>query len=682
MNPLYATQDKKEMITMLIITREIGKTDVLAGTGAHWAENAGWDPSVADKMVPEVRKYKEICIAPDSEEVFDPEKAGKITEFAKALYGIGAGSVRILRLPQKGRRTTICGLILAEPEERRKEVLMDLLSVSIKVDPNGRDMWKAMHRCMIMAILELFGARSLDGDEYLKVQLSVVLSAAAQADAIPRGDILSTLAYVAGLGGSETVRLMAGSIPQSSGGWEGLCSREVQERYGPPWDAKLKLNQNFFAGLIIKLYPIIFELAESRFYQCDPDTALWSQASEEKIKDLVRRVFCKIAAEAGQHALIVRCTDAFVSSVMKTIKGIAGESNIFRTPKGSLHLTDRTLLFGGGNVTQVPSIPSAMSRNMTRIKYDASAQCPRFMNELLLPAMDEDDIVLVQKYSGIIMMGGNLIQGILTLTGTPGGGKGTFCEVIAAVVGQENIAELRTKHMGGRFETSSCLGKTLLMAGDVPSDFLQGNGAYMLKKLVGGDLLGTERKGRNTRILVHGEYPVVITSNIRLRVRLDGDVDAWRRRLMVVRYDRPPVKMPIPNFSRMLVAEEGPGITNFMVQGAKMAMADIEKYGRLLLTERQMARRDAILDESRSLEMFVDDFIVSEVGGDVTTEEIVTEHAKWSRDRQWDIPSPHAVEKQIPDVIIRKFQIMKRHDILRESATHRGFKGIVLRRPQ
>ena len=44
-----------------------------------------------------------------------------------------------------------------------------------------------------------------------------------------------------------------------------------------------------------------------------------------------------------------------------------------------------------------------------------------------------------------------------------------------------------------------------------------------------------------------GVFNAVITSNNRLRVRLDGDAEAWRRRLILIRFTNPPVAKKIVN---------------------------------------------------------------------------------------------------------------------------------------
>jgi phage/plasmid-associated DNA primase len=60
-----------------------------------------------------------------------------------------------------------------------------------------------------------------------------------------------------------------------------------------------------------------------------------------------------------------------------------------------------------------------------------------------------------------------------------------------------------------------------------------------LKAIVGGDLLEAERKNTNYRFQLPGAFKVVVTSNTRLTLRVEGDRGAWRRRLAIIEYEKP-----------------------------------------------------------------------------------------------------------------------------------------------
>ena len=161
----------------------------------------------------------------------------------------------------------------------------------------------------------------------------------------------------------------------------------------------------------------------------------------------------------------------------------------------------------------------------------------------------------------------------MLIVGTPGAGKSTVLEIIEAIIGPANVCQLRTEHLSERFELSRFLRKTMLSGKDVPGHFLQTEGAYVLKALVGQDLLSAEKKGSNCEFQLRGEFGVAVSCNSRLRVKLDGDVEAWRRRLLIIRYEKPKPPKRILDFAKTLLASEASGILRWMVDVGDTAPA-------------------------------------------------------------------------------------------------------------
>lgn len=197
--------------------------------------------------------------------------------------------------------------------------------------------------------------------------------------------------------------------------------------------------------------------------------------------------------------------------------------------------------------------PDYMSRNRTEIIYNPKAKAERFLTELLQPAMSQDDIETLQLYVGQILLGRNLAQKFLLITGSAGGGKSTLVNIIESLITRENCTQLRLEEGASRFETSRYVGKTLLTAKDVSSQFLNNRNAGCLKALTGGDTLSVEYKGRNTQADVVGNFNAIIVGNSTPLLQTDNDIEAWRRRMLWIKYRRKPTENPIANFDRLLI---------------------------------------------------------------------------------------------------------------------------------
>ena len=171
-------------------------------------------------------------------------------------------------------------------------------------------------------------------------------------------------------------------------------------------------------------------------------------------------------------------TDNRLNNIVGHLRGILERPNAFALKERRIHLASGVFsLTGEGTLLQFS--PELISRNRSPIALDEKARCDRSLNELVYPAVRPDDIRLLQKYAGMCLLGTNLIQRMLILNGESGRGKTQLANVLQAIIGRENVTQLRTKFLGDRFETFRFLKKTLLIGVDVESNFLSTSGGMV-----------------------------------------------------------------------------------------------------------------------------------------------------------------------------------------------------------
>lgn len=95
---------------------------------------------------------------------------------------------------------------------------------------------------------------------------------------------------------------------------------------------------------------------------------------------------------------------------MAHLKGIAEKKHAFSYHKKDLiHLQNGILKIQEDKTIDLVSFsPEFCSRNQSPIAFQADAKCDRFINELLLPPVSQEDAVLIQKYAGLCLLGDNL----------------------------------------------------------------------------------------------------------------------------------------------------------------------------------------------------------------------------------------------------------------------------------
>ncbi len=465
-------------------------------------------------------------------------------------------------------------------------------------------------------------------------------------------------------------------------------SQELQtliDKYGEPYylskdGAVTALNQGFWASLHQAEHIQLFEPEERAFYRYNSENGLYSIISEDVIKQEIASRILEVSRQQGLPSLERKRTNSTLNHIVAQLKGISEKKNAFRRDNTIVHLANGVIVFKPNGEADFCSFsPDFCSRNHCPIPFDASAKCERFFDELLIPSLSADDALLLQKYTGLCLLGNNLIQKLLILDGKPGRGKSTLALIIQKLVGQINVTELRTRHLSERFELFRYLKKNLLVGVDVPGQFLSEKGAYVIKGLVGGDWFDAEQKCGTGSFPFQGNFCILITSNSRLQVRLDGDTGAWKRRLLIIRFEAQAPAKKIPDFKDLLIREEGSGILNWALQGLGMLLKDIETHGDIRLTDTQAKIVDGLLAESDSLRHFLVENVVQDESADLSTTEIVEAYAEYCPLKGWNPKPITVIHRELESLMLELFGTSKSHSIIRDDKSTKGFRRVAFK---
>lgn len=445
-------------------------------------------------------------------------------------------------------------------------------------------------------------------------------------------------------------------------------------------DGQFAINQQHFAARYVQESGIVHDPSVRRFYQYDPATGLWLHQSPEITAKEIGEIFHRIVNEHSAPFLLAKRTANMLQGLVNLSRGIGERRDVFNQRHNAIHVGNGMLVLDdAGNVELRPFAPEYFSRNRSEIAWNPEADCPRFKSELLLSAMSEEDANLIQRYIGQCLLGVNLSQTILLLRGMAGGGKSTLANVVEGMIGRHNVTELRIAQLCERFEIQRLVGRTVLSGKDVPGDFLNLRPAHVLKALVGGDTLEGETKHGNESFSVEGRFNVLISTNTRLRVRLDSDTGAWRRRLLIVDYLRPKPAKPIPGLDSILLRDEGEGILRYAVEGAIQLRRELAATGTIQLTDEQRRRVDDLLSESDSVRSFVRDCVESAHGAEVFVDQLTTAYRDYCERRDWEPLRDQPFQQQLPDAMLEYHRAPRRNDLRRNGKSARGFRGVQLK---
>ena len=401
--------------------------------------------------------------------------------------------------------------------------------------------------------------------------------------------------------------------------------------YGTPPNVDYVLNP---IGIPCRFWgdsPMWYDPELITFYNYNRTTGIWQALVEEQVKAKITEYLLPYA-KSSQSFLP---SNKMVDGIVKTLKNLSLREET-KCSESPVHLGN-TMLFLSTRKESAFS-PAYYSRNRVAIHYSKKDTGTTKFTAFLKCAIDKDDIDLLQHWCGMVILNRNPFHKILLLMGAAGSGKSTFFNIVERILGHENIATLVVDRLEDRFELGEFFGKSLLVAKDVSSDFLGSKKVHMLKSLSGDKHIKAEIKFSNKRILLGGPFNIGLTSNADLNIKLQGDVDAWKRRLLVVKFDPAAILAstggrmftPDPKLEDKLIENEGSGILNWMLRGAQSILAAEASRKSFPLTGIQTARINSLLETSDAIDSFVRSQVKPAAGKSVTTEDLYIAYEAYS----------------------------------------------------
>ena len=460
--------------------------------------------------------------------------------------------------------------------------------------------------------------------------------------------------------------------------------KKIEKKYGEAvtflGKNSIYINEQYFAAFYNIAYSPIYYTPECSYYIYRPEKGTWEKASKSTMLNYVNIFFYEYTKFFNIPEICKKKSKHTILNIIDYLQSMAENEDAFDSALEYyyIHCATTMLVYN----TQLRDwetqkfSPKYFSRNIFPLAYIKKAECPNYLDKLLSIAMTKDDILMLQLYVGQCLLGINLSQTFIIITGTPGGGKSTLINIIEGIIGLWNCTELRLEHVGGKFEIGRIRGKTLITAKDVSSKFLSLAGSKKIKALTGGDAITTEYKGSNNVSEIKGNFNILISSNAVLRLEFDEDVDAWRRRLLWLKFENPPTNEKIVNFDKILLEEEGSGILNWALEGAAKLL---QANSKIIKTPEQEARVDMLISYSKPFEIFAKLFIHSTPGASITTSEVVTKFMEFCNKIECPIISKRKVEQKFNNWMEMQFGANQRRDIIRNGKSNRGYANFQIR---
>ena len=459
--------------------------------------------------------------------------------------------------------------------------------------------------------------------------------------------------------------------------------KEGEERTTLIW-TPTDLNETLFAALLIRegndIDPAVFDQDENHWFRYDSGHGSYSLIKTEALQEPLSKLFLQVARETRHFCVDTsnlefrfRDTRSLTPIIQKASGLCTVHSDFWRWPYFTLPVKNGVL--DVGKVTLRPHSPDFHFRGVVNVDFKAEVGCPEWII-FLKRALPEDDIELLQRFFGLVLVGQNVAQKLMILSGTSQSGKGVIARVLTGLIGPENVGTLRTGELEGRFELARLRHKMLVYGGDVAADFLNTKGARTLKAITGADPVSVEFKGSNATPAAEPIYgSVLVTANSRLKVRFEADTEAWRRRIVLISFECESVSEEDQQVGLdvHLLRSEGSGILNWALEGLRNLDQD---GGKLLLNERQQAVRDKLIEESESYVAFAKEGVVEDDGASLGATEAYEEYVSFCYARGWTPLTVKRFGSAFKETVATLYGITQSNDHLEG----RGWHGIRVHR--
>lgn len=228
---------------------------------------------------------------------------------------------------------------------------------------------------------------------------------------------------------------------------------------------------------------------------------------------------------------------------------------LLATRSGTLRLKDRERLDWS---------PAHHLLSRVAVPYDPTATCPKtlaFLERAVPVARDRDAVI---EMGGYLLMDGNPYQKSMMLYGPKFSGKSTWARVLTGVLGRENVAsETLGSLCMGRFSTAQLFGKMANIFSDLPERRI--DDLALFKALTGEDEVPAQRKFHHPFYFRWGGKAIFSCNQFPEIGRMDP---AFVRRWVCVGFPNVlPIECRVAGLSETLVAEEGSGILNLLLEG-------------------------------------------------------------------------------------------------------------------
>lgn len=376
---------------------------------------------------------------------------------------------------------------------------------------------------------------------------------------------------------------------------------------------KITFNKKSFAEIVMKCYPLIVDRNDPEILLVyNKEKGYWEDATQP-----LHRLIIEIAHSAGENI-----EDSWTVHIEKSIVDILKRKVVFiesaNFNRDHFPLRNYTLYSTIGEL--VPHASNNLATFGSSVEYQSNTDCPVFQQFLTSLFPDTRTIEFVQEWFGYTLSTSHKANAFLIGVGAGANGKSTLFDVLAQLVGIQNVASAPLSNFNSEFGLEPLIGKKLNLATESDVDAFK---TGKLKALTAGEDISVNRKNKQE---ITTKLPTKLVFLMNELPLLSDDSFGFERRLLILPFDR--IFLPHEQDKDLpkKLANELEGILNWSLAGLRRL---IENNYTFTVSKPMQDAKTLYLGVGNPIEKFVNECIVSKPANIMSAKELLNVYKNW-----------------------------------------------------
>lgn len=392
---------------------------------------------------------------------------------------------------------------------------------------------------------------------------------------------------------------------------------------------RISFNKKKFAEVVMDLYPLIVD-------RNDPELLLIYNNKKgywEEARQPLHRLIIEMAHSAGGNIedTWTSCLEGSIIDILKRKVALVQSANFNKDhfPLGNLTLDSNT-----GDL--VPHAPSHLATYGSPVNYNEEAAYPSFLTFLGELFDDETTVQFVQEWFGYTLSTSHKANAFVIGIGSGANGKSTLLDLLAQLVGIQNVASMPLSNFNSEFGLEPLIDKKLNLATESDVDAFK---TGKLKALTAGEDVSINRKNKQEITTKLATKLVFLMNELPL---LSDNSFGFERRLHILPFDK--VFLPHEQNKDLPkeLTNELEGVLNWSLEGLRRLIGNNYTF---TVSKPMQDAKSLYLGVGNPIENFVNECVVSEPANVMPANEVINAYTIWMQKNKYPFKGTNSPQK-------------------------------------